>query len=248
MARWEALGVRREALHCTGGLKYDFAAGKSAGTDRAAEFRDLLAKLGVTAETPVLLGGSTFSGEEAILGRVLLKLRERWPELFLIVVPRHVERTPEVEAELRGLGLNMVLRKNLPELPPGGTRPDGLIVNTTGELRDWYAHASVCFVGKSLTAIGGQNPAEPVLVGRPVVFGPHMENFEALVRQLLAGKAGQKGALQVADEEELARCCAELLANPAQGQALVAAARGVLETHLGANLRTAWLLLHQPAS
>lgn len=242
LPRWEALGVRREALHCTGSLKYDFAAGKSVGTDRSAEFSALLAKLDVTGETPVLLGGSTFPGEEAILGRVLLKLRARWPDLFLIVVPRHVERTPEVETELRGLGLTVMLRKNLSNIPPHGARPDVLIVNTTGELRDWYAHASVCFVGKSLTAIGGQNPAEPVLVGRPVVFGPHMENFEALVRQLLAGKEGQKGALQVNDEEELARCCAELLANPAQGQALVAAARGVLETHLGANLRTARLL------
>ena len=234
--RWEALGVRREALHCTGSLKFDFAAAEAS---RATEFQALLARLGVGEETPVLLGGSTFPGEEAILGRVLLKLRERLPGLFLIVVPRHVERTPEVEADLRGLGLSTVLRTALPDLLPGTARPDVLIVNTTGELRDWYAVASVCFIGKSITATGGQNPAEPVLVNRPVVFGPHMENFGALVRQFLA----VDGAVQVADEEGLIREIGALLADPARCEALVAKAQTVLQVHLGANQRTAELLL-----
>lgn len=236
VARWAALGVRAEALHCTGSLKFDFAAVEAG---RALEFRALLGRIGVREETPVLLAGSTFPGEEALLGRVLIELRERWPDLFLIVVPRHVERTPQVESELRALGLSVGLRSTLGELPPGSPRPDVLIVNTTGELRDWYAVASVCFIGKSLTAIGGQNPAEPVLVGRPVVFGPHMENFEALVRQFLA----VHGALQVPDEPGLAAAVAGLLAEPARGEALVTNARQVLEAHFGSNRRTAELLL-----
>ena len=234
--RWRALGVRRGALHCTGSLKFDFAVH---GPARVAEFQALLGRLGVQEAAPVLLAGSTFPGEEAILGRVFLKLRERWPELFLIVVPRHVERTSEVEADLRGLGLKTVLRTALPGLDPGCPRMDALIVNTTGELREWYAVASVCFIGKSLTATGGQNPAEPVLAGRPVLFGPHMENFGALVRQFLASE----GAIQVPDEAGLAREVAALLGDPQRGEALVARARGVLQRHLGANQRTAELLL-----
>jgi 3-deoxy-D-manno-octulosonic-acid transferase len=118
-------------------------------------------------------------------------------------------------------------------------RPDVLIVNTTGELRDWYAVATVCFIGKSLTATGGQNPAEPVLVNRPVVFGPHMENFSALVRQFLA----VGGAVQVQDEADLTREIGVLLADSVRGEALVAKARTVLQVHLGANRRTADLLL-----
>lgn len=233
---WRALGVRAEALHCTGSLKFDFA---MAEASRALEFRALLGRVDVRDQTPILLAGSTFPGEEAALGRVLLALRRRSPELFLIVVPRHVERTPQVEADLRALGLNPVLRTALAALPPGTARPDVLIVNTTGELRDWYAVASVCFIGKSLLATGGQNPAEPVLVGRPVVFGPNMENFGALVRQFLA----VEGAVQVPDEAGLICALETLLADPARGEALVARAQTVLKVHLGANARTAELLL-----
>ena len=236
VARWQALGVRQEALVCTGSLKFDFA---TAEASRAMEFRALLARMGIDEQTPILLGGSTFSGEEAILGRVLLSLRTRFPELFLIVVPRHVERTPEVETDLRGLGLNIVLRTTLADLPPGSPRPDVLIVNTTGELRDWYALATICFIGKSMTATGGQNPAEPILVNRPVVFGPQMENFATLVRQFLA----VGGAIQVQDEAGLIREIDSLLADPARAEALVSSALTVLRVHLGATQRTAELLL-----
>lgn len=238
LERWFALGVRREALHCTGSLKFDFAVAEAS---RTQEFRALLGRIGVGENTPILLAGSTFPGEEAILGRVLLRLRERRPELFLIVVPRHVERTPEVETDLRALGLNAALRSALPEIPLGGPRPDVLIVNTTGELRDWYATATVCFIGRSMKATGGQNPAEPVLMGRPVLFGPHMENFQSLVRQFLAAD----GAIQVPDEDGLTEAVESLLADPAQGTTLVTKARAVLQVHLGAYQRTVDLLLEQ---
>ena len=236
--RWQTFGVRREVLHCTGSLKFDFEATE---TSRMAEFKALLQRASVHDGTPILLAGSTFPGEEAALGRTLLALRKQHPELLLIVVPRHVERTPEVEADLRALGLRPVLRTALADLPPGSPRPDVLIVNTTGELRDWYALATVCFIGKSLLSKGGQNPAEPVLAGRPVVFGPHMENFGALVRQFL--EVG--GAVQVQDETGLIREAGALLSNPSHAEALVARARTVLAVHRGANARTAELLMAQ---
>lgn len=238
--RWQALGVPPAALHCTGSLKFDFAV---AQTTRTQEFRALLERIGVDEKTPVLLAGSTFPGEEAILGRTLAALRARFPGLFLIVVPRHVERTPEVQADLARLGLTTLLRTELAELPAGSPRPDALIVNTTGELREWYAVASACFIGKSLTATGGQNPAEAVLVNRPVLFGPHMENFSALVSQLLA--AG--GAIQVADETALIEEVGTLLADPARAEALSLKARGVLDAHRGATQRTVERLLGQVA-
>ena len=234
--RWQALGVRPEALHCTGSLKFDFAVPEAS---RAPEFRELLDGLGVCEGTPVLLAGSTFPGEEAILGRVMLALREKIPGLFLILVPRHVERTPAVESALRELGLSYVLRTDLATRLAGGARPDCLVVNTTGELRDWYAMATVAFIGKSLTAIGGQNPAEPVLMGRPVVFGPNMQNFKSLTRQFLA----VDGAIQVPDEAALIQAVEPLLKDPCRGAALAANARAVLHAHEGANQRCVDLLL-----
>ena len=234
LERWSALGVRLEALHCTGALKFDFTTQE---TSRAAEFAAILRGLGVTGSTPILLGGSTFPGEEALLCRVLKTVRQRLPDAFLILVPRHVERTPEVETDVRNEGLRFALRQN--GMAPGD-RPDVLIVNTTGELRDWYAVATACFVGKSMLAIGGQNPAEPVLVGRPSIFGPHMENFAALVRQLLA--AG--GAMEARDEADLTAKVESLLADPARRDELTRKGREVLRIHLGATERTIALLLN----
>ncbi len=236
VARWRSLGVRQSALHCTGSLKFDFATPERS---RAAEFRALLDAIGVDEDAPVLIGGSTFPGEEAILARVAMLLKKDAPGLFLILVPRHAERTAEVESVLRGLGLAYVLRSALDRgVPACESRPDALVVNTTGELRDWYAVADVCFIGKSMSARGGQNPAEPALVGRPAVFGPQMQNFGALVRQFLAAE----GALQVGDEGELAQAVASLLNDPAKCRKLAKNAREVLRVHEGATRRTADIL------
>jgi len=245
VARWQALGVRPEALHCTGSIKFDFAVPER---PREAEFRALLEPLGIhrDAATSILLGGSTFPGEEAALGRVFLALRPRWPGLTLIVVPRHVERTPAVEADLRALGLATVRRT---ALSPNGVsaetpRPDVVIVDTTGELRDWYAVATLCFIGKSLCSNGGQNPAEPILAGRPVLFGPSMENFAALVSQFLA----VRGATQIRNESELISAAESLLADPALRQQQVERAAAVLRPHEGATRRTLDRILRSPAS
>ena len=77
--------------------------------------------------------------------------------------------------------------------------PDCVLLDTTGELQNWYAVATIVFVGKSLTARGGQNPVEPILAGKPVLFGPHMENFSALAQALVANEA----AIQIADPDSL---------------------------------------------
>ncbi len=238
-ARWHSLGVREEALECVGSLKFDYT--PPTGPGREETFRRILAKLGWAETDPILLGGSTFPGEEAALARACLRLRQQHPALRLIVVPRHVERTPQARADLHAEGLRIALRTE-PEAKAAGERApiaDALIVNTTGELRDWYRLATVCVIGKSLTAHGGQNPAEPLLVGRPIVLGPNMENFAPLVRQLL--QAG--GATQIPEETALPPAIAALLADPAHGAAQVRAGQQLLAVHRGANHRTAARLL-----
>ena len=114
-----------------------------------------------------------------------------------------------------------------------------LLLDTTGELRDWYAFATVVFIGKSFTGFGGQNPAEAISAGKPVVFGPHMENFAELTSRLLAAKA----AIQVADAIGLEEACAALFSDPQERQRRVDAASREIAVHRGAAGRTAdWLL------
>lgn len=231
VARWRSLGVDESRIMVTGNAKFDHASG---GGQRVAEFRALVRDLGVPDDAPVLLAGSTFSGEERIVAEIYRDLRAKFPNLFLIIVPRHVERTPEVLADLQPLGLRVVLRSEAGHQPA-----DVLVVNTTGELRDWYHLATVVFIGKSLTAQGGQNPVEPVLAGKPVVYGPHMENFAAIVARWRETGA----AVQVHDAAELREQFVALLNNPARRDELARLARETIVNHSGATERTVQVLL-----
>lgn len=234
-ARWESLGALPSQIRCVGAIKFDM---ETTGVSREVEFRELLLSMGVKPDAPILLAGSTFAGEEEILARLVRQLRPQFPGLFLILVPRHVERVTEIVDQLKPLGLSIVLRTELPFTNPE-RRADCLIVNTTGELRDWYHVASVVFIGKSLTASGGQNPVEAAIAGKPVLFGPHMENFRAVVQMLLAHQA----AIQVRDAEELETQIRCLLSDLAARKRIAASAAAAVETHQGATGRTADILI-----
>ncbi|MES2570590.1 MAG: 3-deoxy-D-manno-octulosonic acid transferase [Verrucomicrobiota bacterium] len=233
IARWESLGAVPESLRHTGNIKFDLAA---AGTGtRAEEFRALLRPLGVTDATRIIVAGSTWAPEEEMLLNIFAELRREFPDLFLILVPRHVERVSSLPT---GGSLRITRRTALPSADPC----DVLLVDTTGELRDWYELATVVFVGKSMPGIaevGGQNPAEPAILGKPVLFGPHMENFAPVVQLLLAHDA----AVQVADSTALAKAIRTLLSDPARRHSLQSRAASALSAHQGATERTAKLLL-----
>ena len=225
--RWKGLGVRADKILCTGSIKYDDRGEGAARRD----FRPDLLLLGIPEDAPVLLAGSTHAGEEKLIAEMVVRLRKDCPGLFYIAVPRHAERWREVRRELAEAGLTPALRVGEEPNPP---RPDALIVNTTGELRDWYDCATVVFVGKSLTAHGGQNPAEAVAAGKAVVLGPNMENFASLTDQLLRDGA----AIQVPDAGKLEEAFRRLLASPEERAALAAAGTRCFDAHRGAALRT----------
>lgn len=239
VARWEKLGVERARIHHTGSMKFDLAA--AASPSRVDEFRALLAPFGITTETPILVGGSTWAPEEKVLAEHLAELRREFPKLFLILVPRHIERTAEILRDLTPLGFRILRRTALAAANHSAhpaSPPDILLVDTTGELRDWYELATLAFVGKSLPGIaeiGGQNPAEPAALGKPALFGPHMENFHAAVQLLLTRAA----AIQVPDAASLLRETRLLLADPARRAAMSAHARTALAHHQHATSRTA---------
>ena len=231
IARWTSLGVRQDKLHVTGSIKFDDSA---AAARPIRNFRPVLDALGVPVDAPVLLGGSTFEGEEEILARVFLQLRKSRPDLFLILVPRHHERGDAVARQMERLGLKVARRTQSDQ----HTRPDVLLVDTTGELVSWYLCATVVFMGKSLCDRGGQNPAEPLAAGVPVVFGPHMRNFASLVQGLLRNQA----AMEISDEATLQVAVESLLSSPEKRNAMVRRGVKCLEIHRGATDRTVSLL------
>ncbi len=231
--RWSALGVSHENTHVTGSIKFDSPAG---APTREAEFRALLTPLGVTEHTRILVAGSTWFPEEKMLALALGNLRAEFPDLFLIIVPRHVERSAEIASSLGAW--RVVRRSTLPAAQPC----DVLLVDTTGELRDWYALATLVFVGKSMPDVatpGGQNPGEPASLAKPLLFGPRMENFESIAAHLAAHGA----AIVVNDAAALEAEAARLLREPEVREIMSAAAHGSLTEHDGATQRTVqWLL------
>jgi len=236
-ARLREIGCRPEAIHMVGSLKFDAA---QPSGPRTLEVAALLARLGVAANAPILVSGSTHAGEEAILAEIYIKLRKRFPELFLIVIPRHFERSRDAGRDLAARGVKFALRSKLngnTRFAPGELH--GLLVNTTGELRCFYELATVVFVGKSLTAKGGQNPIEPAALGKAVVFGPNMQNFADVVEIFRKRDA----AVQVQDAAELEVVFGELLTNQARREQLGGNALQVVRENLGAVDRTVEMIL-----
>lgn len=232
ISRWQTLGVDPARIRHVGSIKYDPVETSSASLQPF----DVLAQFGIGPGAAVLFAGSTHAGEEEILARMFCRLRSEFPSLILIIAPRHVERAEEIRSSLESLGLAVAQRT---ESATGATRFDCLLLDSTGELRSWYAVATVVFIGKSLTARGGQNPVEAILADKPVIFGPHMENFAVLANALTTAA----GAVQVADEHRLETATAELLRSAVARARLVANAHQVIATHRGATERTAELLV-----
>ena len=231
------LGCRPEAINIVGSLKFDAA---KIDERRLLDVSRMLRQLGVPEGARLLVAGSTHAGEEAILAEQFLRLRQRFPDIFLVLVTRHFERGKEVGRELTERGVKFIYRSEVSikmQLKPGEV--DCLLVNSTGELRYFYEHASVVFVGKSLTAEGGQNPIEPGTLGKAMVFGPNMQNFAEVVRNLLA----QGGAVQVRDAAELEKVLGELLADPARCEQLGRQAQKVVRQNLGAIGRTVEMIV-----
>jgi 3-deoxy-D-manno-octulosonic-acid transferase len=231
-ARMRDLGCRPEAIHVLGNLKFDAARLEERPLVDVAV---LLKRLGVPNGAPILVGGSTHAGEEAILAEIFLRLRARIPDLFLILVPRHFERGKEVGKTLEERGVKFIYRTEIgatTEFKPGEIQ--ALLVNTTGELKYFYQPATVIFVGKSLTAEGGQNPIEPGALGKAMVFGPNMQNFQAIASAFVANQ----GAAQVQNAKDLEQTIGELLLDESRRQGLGQNALKVVRQNLGSIDRT----------
>jgi 3-deoxy-D-manno-octulosonic-acid transferase len=237
-ARLRKLGCRSEAINVVGILKFDAA---KLNERRLLDVPSMLRQLGVPAGARLLVSGSTHAGEEAILIEQFLRLRQKFPELFLVLVPRHFERGKKVGRELSARGVKFVYRSEITANAQFKQRElQCLLVNSNGELPYFYEHATIVFVGKSLCGEGGQNPIEPAALGKPIVFGPNMQNFAAIVGAFLK----QGGAIQVRDAVELERSFAELLADERRRENLGLNALKVVRENRGAIDRTVDMIVN----
>ena len=240
--RLRAVGCREKSVQVVGNLKFDAAKLTEVST---LDVRGMLRQIGVPDDALILVAGSTHDGEEILLADMARRLREKFPKLFLILVPRHFERAKDIGRDLKARGVKFVFRSEIftsTDLPTD--KLDCLLVNSTGELKFFYEPATVVFVGKSLTAIGGQNPVEPAAQGKAIVFGPNMQNFADITRSLLRKDA----AVQVQTPEDLERVLGELLADAPRRAALGRAALELVAENLGAVERTVEMILPHLAS
>jgi len=225
-------------VHVMGNLKFD--SGANLTEQRSLDVQGMLRQLGVSEGAPILVAGSTHEGEEILLVDIAERLRQKFPDLFLILVPRHFERCRDLAPKLRAHGVKFVCRNEIfPLMKKAPGEVNCLLVNTTGELKFFYDPATVVFVGKSLTALGGQNPIEPAALGKAVVFGPNMQNFKDIVRILLSKQA----AVQIHSPDELESTIAELLADPKRRSELGRHGLEVVAENLGAVERTVEMML-----
>lgn len=224
--RFRELGVPAEKLFTTGNIKLDVQITPLTEAERV----ELRRQLGLP-EGRVLLGSSTWAGEEAALIGALQQARAAGHRCSLLIVPRHAERRSEIERQVRASGLRFHFRSR----GAASGEVDVAVADTTGELRKLTQLADVVFVGKSLAPhTEGQTPVEAAALEKPILFGPGMSNF-----RLIAGDLISRGAArEVADAVALANEVQTLLGDDARRAQLAAAAGQWRRANAGAVGRT----------
>ena len=182
-------GAPEEIVHVTGSFKFDAA--RRAAPEKEAELREW------TGRGRLLLGGSTWPGEDEVLLSAYRQLLGEDGTLKLVIAPRHFEKADDVEANIKKAGFDCVRRSR--GETARGTGREVFLADTTGELMGFYGIADAVFVGKSLREHGSQNMIEPCLCGKPTVVGPYTENFRPVMSELLSDDA----IVQVSDADEL---------------------------------------------
>jgi len=230
-ARVIALGAPAGKVQVAGSLKWDASVGTRPSEQAIAE---TAASLGLNGRDRVIVAGSTHRGEEEpLLDAFKIVRAAHGRRIRLILAPRHLERLAEVEALVRQHGLTPV--RLSASLGPGW---DVGLVDRFGELPRYYGLATVAFIGGSLVPHGGQNPLEAASLGKPVVFGPFMHNFDEIAQQLVTHQA----ARQLTRDEELAAVLQQLVTNPGQAEAMGQRAQALIQRCQGTVQRTMALL------
>ena len=228
------LGALDSKTDVTGNLKFDVVA----PTDVLERGLEIRTRLG-GAEKKVIVLGSSHEGEEMAFLDVLESTRDTFPATSIVgvIVPRHPERFDSVSEYITRRGLQVTRWSESKESLPDSV--DVLLVDTMGELMEFYAAGDIAVVGGSFVPVGGHNILEPLMVGTPVLFGPEMSNFRQIAELVLAANSG----CQVADESELANKLASLLNQAGLREEMTANGYRLLEDNRGSVNRTEKKLL-----
>ena len=225
------LGADPAHVTVTGSLKFDslelpVAAAHGRPRERVLRF------FRVPAGRTVIVAGSTMRGEEPAVLRAFRGVKTAAPNALLVLAPRHPERFAEAEKLARDEAFVTVRRSELPiDAEP---RADVVVLDTIGELAQLYQIATAVFVGGSLADHGGHNILEPAVFGKPIVFGPHMQNFTEIADAFVSNAA----AVQVSSERGLDEALIALVTDPVRRARLGAAARALVEANRGAKTKT----------
>src|SRR5215213_599307 len=233
--RFIDLGADPGRVVVTGSLKFDSLELSSTALQARARDR-VLRYFRVPASRSVIVAGSTMRGEEAHVLRAFRKVRAAAPNTLLVLAPRNPERFGEAEHLARSEGWKVARRSDL--AVDAEPRVDVVIVDTIGELATIYQIATIVFVGGSLVATGGHNVLEPAVFGKPIVFGPHMQNFLEIADAFVSNGAG----VQVSGEADLEEAFLSLMGDPVRRARLGAAARALVEANRGANEKSVTVL------
>lgn len=236
--RMKSLGADPTRVSVTGNMKYDLnIADFQART--ASRRSDLASIFALDDERPLIVAGSTGPAEEAMLIDALKELRGRvgLGDTRMMIAPRHPERFDEVARLLAASGLGFVRRSDAGSQFPANDAAI-LLLDSIGELAAAYSFATVAFVGGSLVPRGGHSILEPALFGRPIVVGPHTENFRQVVSDFLAAGAVVQLDHADANANGLARAFESLLTDEKRRRLLGASAAAVLDANRGATMRT----------
>ncbi|MFB3895353.1 MAG: 3-deoxy-D-manno-octulosonic acid transferase, partial [bacterium] len=218
----------------TGNIKFDV----TIPVLNDAEKQQYVSLFGFNTTQPILLVGSTHPGEETIILRVYTELLKQIPDLKMILVPRHPHRADEVSKEIESQHFTYLRRSQLDQSEIRNLQSAIILVDTVGELTKLYSLATIVFVGGSLVPIGGHNILEPAVLGKPVLFGPYMqETIDSTDLLLNAG-----GGIQVKSEQELIAKIATLLSHPEERQRLGENAKSAVIANQGATHRILDLL------
>jgi 3-deoxy-D-manno-octulosonic-acid transferase len=229
------LGADAARVTVTGSLKFDSLDGPSPLATHSVHGKPrerVLRFFRISANRTVIVAGSTMRGEEAAVLKAFARIKATRTHALAILAPRQPERFAEVERLARDAGFVTARRSELPiDAEP---RADVIVLDSIGELAQLYQVATVVFVGGSLADHGGHNILEPAIFGKPVMFGPHMQNFREIAEAFLANGA----AIQVRSDHELDDAMLALVRDPVQRARLGAAARALVEANRGAKGKT----------
>ncbi len=229
---FKKLGVSDDQLSVSGSIKFDIMP-DSEGIEKGRKWRSNIEACSSKDRKFVLTVASTHQGEDEIILNCFTKLKQRFPELVMVLIPRHPERFSDVAKLLEASGFKVIRRSTSTDLTNDGSLPDIILGDSMGETTSYFTMSDLVFMGGSLVDIGGHNPLEPASLDIPAVTGPYIRNFLKIYRNM-----EEQSATLVIPQENLEEKLAMLISDANLLKTMVTNSHKFMEMNRGAKERT----------